>query len=63
MLKSSIEDYRALEQTMNQLMLATGQIQTTQSTYETTGMKLLNDYLIKLSAAYFYKLYFPEDEH
>jgi rubrerythrin len=63
MLKSSIEDYRALEQTMNQLMLATGQIQTTQSTYETTGMKLLNDYLNKLRAAYFYKLYFPEDEH
>ncbi len=62
-IKSSIEDYRALEQIMNQLMLATGQIQTTQSTYETTGMKLLNDYLNKLRAAYFYKLYFPEDEH
>ena len=63
MIKSSYQDYIALHEVTNQLSNEAIGIQTSEVDNTNFGLKLVNEYLSKLSAAYYYKLYFPEDDH
>jgi len=63
MIKSSYQDYMELHEVTNQLSNAAIGIQTSEVDNTNFGLKLVNEYLSKLSAAYYYKLYFPEDDH
>ncbi len=63
MIKSSYLDYIELHKVTNQLSNAAIGIQSSEVDNPIFGLKLVNEYLSKLSAAYYYKLYFPEDEH
>ena len=62
MIKSSIQDVRALEQVTYEITNMAIGIKSSPSDTESTGLNMVRDYLRKLSAAYYYKLYFPEDD-